>query len=428
MGRAALGAAFLRMAAHPEWTGWVLGELRFAPRTMDRWRACHLQPWAHCDWPAWIEPGAPADCTVEAELLAVEAFGRARASRPAADHVSLVMEPNRVRIRALLGPSMFHLWGGQLAALFRSAEQVGAQGEVVFVERPSHHGHRLQLDGKGPGRFEALDDARLERWRDALEEMAAALPPEATSDFHTQRAPNADLHRELGGASMAREPCGLPNHYGAGPDVEVGHLTHDFAVLDASGWAAVTVQGRGMRELLKRAGAPGLGKAWRGRVGWGELRDGAGRLLDRVLGWKRRDGTLVLRGSPGRQLHLSAFLARRVAATPHVADAGGEWSAVAFAGPGAAAHLVEAGGGKAVAKLRAGRAREPAPEGLQAGGALLHAPLGPHDLWLLVTDPPGAVALLRRHRERLGGAAVWRRLHEAAGEVPSVQPPRRARG
>jgi hypothetical protein len=428
MGCPALGAAFLRMAAHPEWTGWVLGELRFAPRTMDRWRACHLQPWAHSDWPGWIEPGAPADCTVDAELLAVEAFGRARASRPAADHVSVVMEPNRVRIRALLGPSMFHLWGGQLAALVRSAEQVGAQGEVVFVERPSHHGHRLQLDGKGPGRFEPLDAARLERWRDALEEMAAGLPPEATSDFHTKPAPHADLHRELGGVYVERQPWGLPDHYGAGPDVEVARLTHDFAVVDASEWAAVTVQGRGMRDLLKRSGAPGIGKAWRSRASWGELRDGAGRLLDRVLGWKRRDGTLMLWGSPGRQLHLSAFLARRLATTPHVADAEGEGSAVAFVGPGAAAHLVEAGGGKAAAKLRAGRAREPAPESLQAGGALLHAPLGPHDMWLLVTDPAGAVALLRRHRERLGGAAVWRCLHEAAGEVPSVHPPRRAHG
>jgi hypothetical protein len=415
------------MGGHLDWTGWILGELRFAPRAVDRWLEVAMDPSRHADWPAWIAPGPAAQCTVATELRSIEALARARegAAVPPADFVSIVREPTRLRLRAHLGPVMFDLWGGQLAALARSAEQVGAQGEVVFLERPSHRGHRLQLDGKGPGRFGPLDDATLERWRDGLEEMASRLPPEAGEVFEGWRVPFADVHRELGGVFERLGAWGLPDHYGEGPDAELARMTEGFGVIDGSGLTVVRLQGRGVKRLLKRAGAPAIGRAWRGRAVWGELRDASGALVDRVLGWKRGPEGTWLIGSPGRGLHLTGFLARNGSPALEVDDVSQAWAALAFVGPKAADHLA-ALAGRSAAKLRAGRVREPAPADLAVGGVWVHAPLGAHDLWLLLTYASTVEALLRQHRDHLCGARVWRKLHEDAGDVPPVRCPRPA--
>jgi hypothetical protein len=415
------------MGHQAEWTGWVVGELRFAPRTVDRWKACAMEPSRHADWPAWITPGPAGHASVAAELAAIDALARERERAPVApaDLVSLIWEPSRLRLKAHLSPVMFDLWGGQLAALARSAEQVGAQGEVLFLERPAHQGHRLRLDGKGPGRFDPIDTATLERWGDRLEEMAASLPPDAPPAVQGPAAPLGELHRALGGVFRRHADWALPDHYRDGPEAELVRLREDVAVMDACGLSVVGVRGRGAKGLLVEGQARALGKAWRGRAMWEELRDAtSGGLVDRVLGWKRgAQGTLLI-GSPRRALHLQGFLARRAASTVEVWDASAPWAGVVFAGPGAA-ELLGGRGGKAVTRLRPGRVRVPAPPAW-SGSALIHAPLAGHDVWMLVTDRATAADVLRTHADKLCGAVAWRCLHEAAGEVPAAGPPRRA--
>lgn len=414
------------MNAQVDWTGWVLGDIRFAPRTIERWKAHSMAPGRHADWPTWIRPGPVAEVSVAAELSAIQALARERERSPVppADLISLTWEPSRLRIRAHLGPAMFDLWGGQLAALARSVERVGAQGEVLFLERPSNQGHRLRLDGKGPGRFDPVDDTSLARWGDPLEQMAALLSSETGPLHRCADPPLRELHLSLGGHFGEGAAWALPDHYGRGPDDEMGLLHGGLAVVDACGLSAVRVRGRGAKELLVQGGMGGLAKAWRARVAWGELRDGvANAMVDRVLGWKHgSDGTLLF-GSPERTLHLAGFLRRHASSRVSIEDESPRWGGVVFAGPEATARLAGLGG-KKVSKLAPGRVCVPVPWGTE--GALLHAPLGGHDLWMVVTEQATAADLLRAHAPHLCGAGVWRHLHEAAGEVPPVGMPRRA--
>jgi hypothetical protein len=430
------------------WDAWVAGRLEFPRRGVERWKKTALDPRAV--FPPWLAPPRSAVFDVGDVLADVTLWTPAwKTTVYSSTRVDVRATTDAVSIAAYLTTLWCSHFAGSLAAIAHAARGAGAVGEVFFVERASGRGHRLALDGRGPGGFEALElgrraPAAVHRAYETARAQCAALPDlDARDDPSRAREAGRDdewrppcpfeaIHRERGGALDPEDPFALPARYrDRSVDADVARVTGSYGIFDLSMRACIEVGMAPGFAFVQAQGGGSIADVPVSRATEGALVDAHG-LVDRVVVKRPLPGVTGVYGSAGNATCLLAYLRalKKAGRNPH-GKLVKVWAplfygatTLVWAGPGAAEALARAWGLRALPALEVGGTLNPAPDPI--GGAITRRVIGGLDAWEVEANDAALRAILARDAESLVGMGALERL-VGARERPVVSPTRRPR-